>query len=100
MADAVDVTFSSPRRRKVYLEDEMAAVSVPFTEVRVGGSKSAVSDGLVHLYDTSGPGSDPELGLPGLRRGWILSRGDVQYYDGRPLERRDDGRAAARRTDS
>jgi phosphomethylpyrimidine synthase len=97
MADAVEVTFSSPSRRKVYVDDEVREIRVPCTEVRVGDSKSALSDKPVRLYDTSGPGSDPEVGLPALRRDWILKRGDVQHYDARPLDRRDDGRASARR---
>jgi phosphomethylpyrimidine synthase len=31
----------------------------------------------VRLYDTSGPGSEPEVGLPPLRGPWIAERGDV-----------------------
>jgi hypothetical protein len=48
-------------------------VRVPFAEI-------ALSDGNppVRLYDTSGPGSDPEAGLPPLRQAWILERGDVE----------------------
>ncbi|HTJ76922.1 MAG TPA: phosphomethylpyrimidine synthase ThiC [Acidimicrobiales bacterium] len=71
-------------RRKIYVE------GVPFTEV-------ALSDGTsINLYDTSGPGSDPQVGLPPLRREWILARGDVEECDGRRPTPRDDGRSAAR----
>ena len=71
-------------RRKVYVG------GVPFTEV-------SLSDGsAIHLYDTSGPGSDPVVGLPALRRDWILARGDVEEYEGRRPTARDDGRASAR----
>jgi phosphomethylpyrimidine synthase len=71
-------------RRKIHVE------GVPFTEV-------ALSDGsAIRLYDTSGPGSDPTVGLPPLRRDWIVGRGDVEEYDGRRPTPRDDGRAAAR----
>jgi phosphomethylpyrimidine synthase len=66
----------------------------------------------VRVYDTSGPWGDPEYtgtveeGLPPLRREWILQRGDVEEYDGRPTQARDNGYlseqhaeyAAARRT--
>ncbi len=52
----------------------------------------------VRLYDTSGPGSVPTSGLPPLRDAWIASRGDTETYEGRPVRRRDDGRAAERRT--
>ena len=37
-------------------------------------------------------------GLSPLRRSWIEQRGDVEEYNGRPVARRDDGRAAVRRT--
>jgi phosphomethylpyrimidine synthase len=79
-------------RTKVHVEGPRG-VRVPFTEV-------SLSDGsAVRLYDTAGPGSDPAVGLPPLRRPWILGRGDVEEYDGRPPHARDDGRAAARRAD-
>ena len=50
-------------RRKVYVE------GVPFAEVELSGDEPPV-----RLYDTSGPGSDPEAGLPGLRTEWIAAR--------------------------
>src|SRR5512144_660322 len=56
-------------RRKVY-ESELR---VPFTEVVLSGDNAPV-----RLYDTSGPGSDPEVGLPAMRAGWIDDRGDVE----------------------
>jgi phosphomethylpyrimidine synthase len=76
-------------RRKVYADGQH--VHVPFTEVALTNGES------VRLYDTSGPGSDPATGLPPLRRPWILDRQDVKAYDGRPVNTRDDGRAAERR---
>jgi phosphomethylpyrimidine synthase len=51
----------------------------------------------VRVYDCSGPWGDPqfagtvEAGLPALRRSWILSRGDVEEYAGRPVKAIDDG---------
>src|SRR5206468_8357768 len=36
-------------------------------------------------------------GLPPLRRPWILDRRDTKAYEGRPVNTRDDGRAAERR---
>jgi phosphomethylpyrimidine synthase len=78
MADA-------PARRKVYAGD------VPVTEVSLTNGET------VRLYDTSGPGSDPTIGLPPLRRPWVLQRGDVEEYQGRRVNSRDDGRAAVRR---
>lgn len=88
-------------RSKVYVPCEAAGVGVPFVEV--GLSPSPGPDGPVanppfRLYDTSGPGSDPERGLPALRRPWVLARGDVEAVEGRPVSLRDDGRAVARGT--
>jgi phosphomethylpyrimidine synthase len=99
MTDA-QLPFVPAGRRKVYLSGEGLDVGVPFTEVTLGdapGQPDGVDPEAVRLYDTSGPGSDPESGLSPLRRGWILGRGEVEEYDGRRLSVRDDGRAALRR---
>jgi phosphomethylpyrimidine synthase len=51
----------------------------------------------VRVYDCSGPWGDPsfkgnvEKGLPALRRDWILKRGNVEEYKGRPVKPIDDG---------
>src|SRR3954451_14088670 len=83
-------------RRKVY-RDVAPGGRVPFTEVALSDSPTGEANAAVLLYDTSGPGSDPRVGLPSLRRHWILERGDVEEYEGRPTDLRDDGRAAVRR---
>jgi phosphomethylpyrimidine synthase len=56
-------------RRKVYAQGPRPDMRVPFSEV-------VLSDGNdpVRLYDTSGPGSDPEVGLPPLRKPWAGGR--------------------------
>ncbi|ROP30221.1 phosphomethylpyrimidine synthase ThiC [Couchioplanes caeruleus] len=59
-------------RRKVYVEGSRPDLRVPFAEVELTGDNPPV-----RLYDTSGPGSDPEVGLPPLRGPWIAARGDV-----------------------
>ncbi|MGH9827130.1 MAG: phosphomethylpyrimidine synthase ThiC, partial [Blastocatellia bacterium] len=47
--------------------------------------------------DSSGPWGDPDAtcdvhdGLTALRRDWIVGRGDVEEYEGRSIEPRDDG---------
>ena len=84
------------KRTKVYVEGDRG-VRVPFTEVPLGESPSGGENLPLRLYDTSGPGSDPELGLAPLRHGWILDRGDVEQYEGRRSTLRDDGRGALRR---
>jgi phosphomethylpyrimidine synthase len=84
---------TTPYRQKVYVEGARAGVAVPFTEVVLGGDEPAV-----RLYDTSGPGSHPEHGLPALRQPWITGRGDVEVdAAARSATLRDDGRAAVRR---
>ncbi|HEY5108392.1 MAG TPA: phosphomethylpyrimidine synthase ThiC [Acidimicrobiales bacterium] len=86
-------------RSKVYV-DGPDGVRVPFLEVALSDSPArngATPNEPVRLYDTSGPGSVPTVGLPSLRRPWITGRGDVAEYEGRPVNRRDDGRAALRR---
>jgi phosphomethylpyrimidine synthase len=77
----------SEARAKVYLGD----ARVPFSEVALTNGET------FRLYDTSGPGSEPTVGLPPLRRDWIIGRGDVEEYDGRAPTERDDGRSAAAR---
>ncbi len=86
-------------RRKVYVEGTTAGVRVPFVEVSLSPTpgREAVPNAPVHLYDTSGPGSDPRGGLSPLRLSWILARGDVVEYEGRASNLRDDGRGALRR---
>ena len=65
--------------------------------VRVPMTELLLSDGSTfHRYDTAGPGSDPTVGLPPLRRDWIVGRGDVEEYEGRRVDPRDDGRGATR----
>ncbi|HYN94513.1 MAG TPA: phosphomethylpyrimidine synthase ThiC [Pilimelia sp.] len=59
-------------RRKVYVEGERPDIRVPFAEVVLSGDNPPV-----RLYDTSGPGSDPAVGLPPLRGPWIAERADV-----------------------
>src|SRR5882757_4876223 len=84
---------ATPFRHKVYIEGSRPEMAVPFTEVVLGGDEPSI-----RLYDTSGPGSDPEQGLPALRDAWIAGRSDVEVHDGRRRPTlRDDGRAAVRR---
>jgi phosphomethylpyrimidine synthase len=83
-------------RRKVYIAGSRSDLRVPFAAVDLGESPGGEPNPPVLLYDTSGPGSDPAVGLPAHRLPWILERGDVEPYEGRPVDARDDGRAAVR----
>jgi phosphomethylpyrimidine synthase len=78
-------------RRKVYVEGSRPDLRVPFTEVVLGGGNEPV-----RLYDTSGPGSDPEIGLPPLRASWAT--GWAPVGDGPDGRRRAKTQLAAART--
>ena len=101
--DTVDVSIgqsSDHRRRKVYVDAARAGIRVPFVEVTLADSPGRAgpdSNPGIRLYDTSGPGSAPEEGLPALRRAWIADRSDVAEYEGRSVNRRDDGRGRHQR---
>ncbi|MDT9594453.1 phosphomethylpyrimidine synthase ThiC [Nocardioides zeae] len=67
-------------------------------DLRVPVTRVALTNGeTFDRYCTTGPGSDPEVGLPALRTPWLDARGDTAAYDGRPTALLDDGRAALRR---
>jgi phosphomethylpyrimidine synthase len=96
--DTVPVT-GRYERRKVYVEGP-SGVRVPFAEVALAdsaGRDGPVANDPVRLYDTSGPGSDPAVGLVPVRQAWITGRCDVCEYEGRAASVRDDGRSAALR---
>jgi phosphomethylpyrimidine synthase len=90
-----------PASRRVYKEGKLAGVRVPFREVTQHVTKTMngsieVND-AIHVYETSGPWGDPAYkgdvrdGLPALRRDWIIARGDVEEYEGRPVQPVDNG---------
>jgi phosphomethylpyrimidine synthase len=88
---SISITRGSlPGSRKLMLAH--GSFSVPFREVPLAGGEPPV-----RLYDTSGPYTDDtveiniEKGLRGLRRGWIVGRGDVEEYKGRERKPEDDG---------
>jgi phosphomethylpyrimidine synthase len=60
-------------QRKMYLTGSRPDIQVPFREIVLTGDNPPV-----RLYDTSGPGGDPEAGLSPLRAEWIVERGDVE----------------------
>ena len=75
----------------MYVTGARPDVRVPFTQVNLTEPEPAFM-----LYDTSGPGSDPNVGLPPLRLGWITERDDTTEISGRMADLRDDGRRAVR----
>ena len=87
--------------KRVYVEGTKHGVKVPMREITLSPTKS--SDGqetenpAIRLYDTSGPWGDSEfhgqheLGLPPLRKYWVLERGDTEIIDGRKSTPADNG---------
>src|SRR2546425_1201327 len=94
----VDATGYS---RRIYIEGKQAGVRVPFREIDQNATRTFTGEleenPPVRVYDTSGPYGDPSIrcdvreGLPSLRRDWIVSRDDVEEYEGRELQPIDDG---------
>jgi len=90
-----------PNSKRIYVEGKLPGVRVPMREIELAPTKSfngaVEKNEPVRVYDCSGPWGDPaftgsvEQGLPALRRDWILSRGDVEEYDGRAVQPIDDG---------
>ncbi|HWN09116.1 MAG TPA: phosphomethylpyrimidine synthase ThiC [Pyrinomonadaceae bacterium] len=90
-----------PNSRRIYIDGEQPGVRVPFREISQNQTRnfdnSLEENPPVRVYDTSGPWGDPGIradvreGLPSLRRHWILSRGDVEEYQGRDTQPIDDG---------
>ncbi|MGH9874004.1 MAG: phosphomethylpyrimidine synthase ThiC [Pyrinomonadaceae bacterium] len=92
-----------PNSLRIYVDGKQPGVRVPFREISQNQTRnfrnSLEDNAPVRVYDTSGPSGDgdPSVhcdvreGLPTLRRHWILSRGDVEEYEGRELQPIDDG---------
>ena len=71
------------------LEDPDHGIRVPITQVLQDDAPDGTRTPPFPVYRTAGPGCDPEVGLPSLRGGWIIERGDVEQYVGRdPRPRR------------
>ena len=84
---------------------------MPFREISLSPSTTVTENGngngngnghqkdesSLIVYDTSGPYTDPDAkidireGLEPIRLPWIEGRGDVEFYDGRQIEPKDDG---------
>jgi phosphomethylpyrimidine synthase len=99
LADRFTVTTGPlPSSRKTYVTGKH------YPDIRVAQREIDLTAGCdeppVAVYDTSGPYTDPNhatdirAGLPALRHGWILDRGDVEAYDGREPKPEDNGLSA------
>jgi phosphomethylpyrimidine synthase len=77
-----------PASKKIYIKGNLHAIRVAMREVALSptmiNGKSAHENAPVRIYDTSGPYTDPAVGLdvrnglPRHREQWILKRGDVE----------------------
>ncbi|MGI6850964.1 phosphomethylpyrimidine synthase ThiC [Mesorhizobium sp. 1B3] len=90
-----------PASRKVHKAGAIhPELRVPMREISLHPSSG---EAPVTVYDSSGPYTDAgattdiEQGLPRLREKWILSRGDVERYDGRLVKPEDNGFVSAER---
>jgi phosphomethylpyrimidine synthase len=90
-----------PASRRVYLNGSRESIRVPMREIVLSPTRlpngTEVPNEPVRVYDTSGPWGDPLFhgdsgrGLPDVRAGWILERGDVEEIEGREVRPIDDG---------
>lgn len=89
-----------PSSKKVYVEGSRPDIRVPMRGITLSPTKTEtgiIENEPVRVYDTSGPYTDPDFqpdiqkGLPPLRKRWILERGDVEEYEGRPVKPEDNG---------
>ncbi len=80
-----------PSSRKVYVTGSRADIRVPMREISQADTPAAFGaekNPPIHVYDTSGPYTDPAVkidirqGLPALREAWIEERGDTVLLDG------------------
>ncbi len=83
-----------PASQKIYITPEEAPdISVPLREI----TQSVATEPRIRVYDTTGPYTDPTVaidvgkGLARVRRGWVLGRGGVEEYAGRPIQPIDNG---------
>ncbi len=91
---------SFPNSARAYLTGSRPDLRVPVREVTLSAAPGDGEEPVppIRLYDTRGPHGDPEQsvdlrqGLSPLRRSWILERGDVDEYEGRPQRPEDEGR--------
>ena len=83
-----------PASQKIYVTpDEAPDLSVPLREI----TQSVATEPKIRVYDTTGPYSDPMVaidvtkGLARTRRAWVMARGGVEEYAGRPIQPIDNG---------
>ncbi|MCB2091581.1 MAG: phosphomethylpyrimidine synthase ThiC [Alphaproteobacteria bacterium] len=92
-------TGALPASTKIYVEGSDKSIQVPMRAIKLDPS-SGEKD--LHVYDTSGPYTDPNVktdidaGLSRVRQSWVLERGDVEEYEGRDVKPEDNGNATGK----
>jgi len=88
-------TGNLPASKKIYVKGKLYKnINVPMREISL--HPTAGEDPVV-VYDSSGPytdnniNTDINIGLEGIRKKWIMSRGDVESYEGREIKDYDNG---------
>jgi phosphomethylpyrimidine synthase len=99
--DEAGSEFRFANSHRVYVRGSEDSINVPFREVHLNVTRKANGEveqnPPVRIYDTSGPWGDADAqaevhdGIAAIRRGWITGRGDVEEYEGRSVEPKDDG---------
>src|SRR5579871_538579 len=89
-----------PASRKIYSQPESAPdLRVPLREIALDAS---AGEPPLPVYDTTGPYTDPEVGIDvdkGLARTrieWVKERGGVEEYAGRAVQPVDDGNVSGK----
>ena len=91
----ISTPSSYPASRKRYLQGSRSDVRVPYREITLSDTRHgnhAEANPPLPVYDTSGPYTDPEVGirltrgLPALRSDWIREREDTETLTRRSSE--------------
>src|SRR5664279_5877956 len=89
-----------PASRKIYSAPDAAPeLRVPLREIIL---EPSAKEPNVTVYDTTGPYSDPDVGIDvekGLARTrieWVKQRGGVEEYEGRPIQPVDNGNVSGK----
>lgn len=87
-------TGALPGSRKIHVQGSRPDIRVAMREIDL---EPSCGEPPVRVYDTSGAYTDPDQsvditkGLAAIRRPWVMERGDVEEYAGRPHKPEDDG---------
>ena len=100
VTDDVITTEPLPGSKKIYVQGKIHPyIKVPMRQIDLSTSESIV------VYDTSGVYTDPDVkidvskGIEPIRKEWITSRADVESYEGRIVDPKDNGYSTTKQLD-